>query len=218
VIGGDGAVYVGSADGGFHALNPDGTRRWRFETRGIIDSAAVIGRYDPALGTSPITVGSGDERLHHLRSDPQDLPAARRVIWTHRADQRSTTGQRVNWWEGNVEAGADGTLFAGNTGGSAYAVHPDGTAKWVFPTGNSVWTSAAIGDDGTTHWGSLDLSVHAVDAAGTERWKTGTLGFVVSSPALARGSLQPNAGSRRICHRMRRCSARRHTPENKEKR
>lgn len=49
-----------------------------------------------------------------------------------------------------------------------------------------MWTAAARGDDGTTYWGSLDLAVHAVDAGGHRLWRTSTVGFIISSPALAR--------------------------------
>ena len=62
VIGGDGSVYAGSADTFFYAIAPSGKLRWRFKTGQIIDSAATIGAYDPKLRTSPITVGSGDEK------------------------------------------------------------------------------------------------------------------------------------------------------------
>jgi outer membrane protein assembly factor BamB len=185
IIGGDGTLYVGSADTYFYAIAPNGHRRWRFKTGNIIDSAAVIGRYDPHLHTSPITFGSGDEYLYQLRTDARPLPRDRRIIWRYRATERCTAGQGVDWWEGNVELGLDGTLFAGNTGGCAYAIAPDGTLRWTYATGNSVWTDAARGDDGTTYWGSLDRAVHAVDASGHQLWQAGTLGFVVSSPALA---------------------------------
>ena len=43
VIGGDGTVYVGSADHDFYALRPDGRLRWKLRTGGIIDAAAAIG-------------------------------------------------------------------------------------------------------------------------------------------------------------------------------
>jgi outer membrane protein assembly factor BamB len=186
ILAGDGTIYVGSADTHFYAIAPSGQLRWRFRTGNIIDSAAVIGRYDPHLKTSPITFGSGDEFLYHLRTDRRRLSRNRRIIWKYKATERCTEGQLVNWWEGNVEIGLDGTLYAGNTGGCAYAIAPDGTPRWTYATGNSVWTDAARGDDGTTYWGSLDLAIHAVDANGQLVWRTPTLGFVVSSPALGR--------------------------------
>jgi len=130
-----------------------GDRPWAFRTGKGIFSTAVIGRYDARLGTSPITFGSGDEFLYQLRTDRRRLSPKKRVIWKYRATERCTTGQIVNWWEGNVELGLDGTLYAGNTGGCAYAVNPDGTLRWTYAAGNSVWTDAARGDDGTTYWG-----------------------------------------------------------------
>src|SRR5262245_2065320 len=185
VLGADETVYVGSADRWFYAIAPDGRRRWRFRTGNIIDSAAAIGG-DGGQHAGTVTFGSGDEYLYQLRTDPRPLSRKRRLVWKYRATEHCTTGQLVDWWEGNVEIGVDGTLYAGNTGGCAYALDPGGTVRWTYATGNSVWTAAARGDDGTTYWGSLDLGIHAVDAGGRRLWRTSTLGFVVSSPALAR--------------------------------
>src|SRR5436305_2381597 len=69
VIAGDGAVYFGSADGNFYALNPNGRQRWKLTTGNIIDAAAAL---DPAQRT--VTIGSGDEKLYHLSTDPRALP------------------------------------------------------------------------------------------------------------------------------------------------
>jgi len=184
IVDADGTVYVGSADANFYALSPKGVLRWKYKAGNLIDSAAVIGAKDSRIGTSPITFGSGDEKLYQLRTGT-NLSARPRTMWTYTPTDQPANTQLVNWWEGNAELGPDGTVYAGNTGGGAYAINPDGTRKWVYQTGNSVWTAAAIGDDGTTYWGSLDLSVYALDANGGLRWKVGTLGFVVSSPALA---------------------------------
>jgi outer membrane protein assembly factor BamB len=186
VIGGDGTVYVGSADGNFYALRPGGRQRWKLATGGIIDAAAAIGRYRRALDTVPITIGSGDERLYHLRSEP-NLPRSRRIVWRFKPTLPPTTGQLVNWWEGNVAIGPGGTIYAGNTGGAAYAINPDGTQRWVAPRGNSVWTTPAFGrgpQAGNTFWGSVDLFAFSLDRLGRQRWQTFTPGYVTSSPAL----------------------------------
>ena len=211
VVGADGTVYVGSADTYFYALNPNGTLRWRLKTGNIIDSAAVIGAYDPSLGTSPLTFGSADENLYHvstnvsaparcrsLRSHRSHLTlrsecvqrrrasAQPTVLWRFRPTQPPQPGQLVNWWEGNASIGPGGTIYAGNTGGYEYAVNPNGTQKWVFGAGNSIWTEPAFADDGTAYVGSLDAFVYAVDRDGRQLWRTPMLGFVISSPALAR--------------------------------
>jgi outer membrane protein assembly factor BamB len=183
VVGAGGTIFFGSADTYFYALNRKGRLRWRFKTGNIIDSAATIGRYDRRLRTTPVTFGSADERLYRLRSERR---RRRRIIWAFRPTRKPATGQLVDWWEGNAATGPGGLIYAGNTGGGAYAVNPNGTQRWVFQAGNSVWTAPAMGADGSTYWGSLDLNVYKLDSAGNKVWSTSTIGFVTSSPALAR--------------------------------
>ena len=178
VLGGDGSVYIGSADGAFYALSPDGTVAWSHQTEGIIDSAALV---EPGA----VTVGSGDGRLYRFRTDVPLPEGVDRLLWTFEALPPGAPGQEVSWWEGNVVAGPDGLLLAGNTEGHAYAVRSDGSMAWIHATGNAVWTAAAVDEDGTSYWGSLDFCVHAIDAAGAIKWTAPTLGFVTSSPALA---------------------------------
>jgi outer membrane protein assembly factor BamB len=184
VIGADGAIYVGSADRSFYALEPDGRERWRIRTGGIIDAAAAIGRFDRRLRTAPLTFGSGDERLYHVRTDRRRLSRARRVLWTFRASRRPATTQLVNWWEGNVGLAPDGTIMAGNTGGAAYALTPAGRVRWAFQTGNSVWTTPAFSPGGASYWGSLDFRAFSLNRHGRERWSKPAAGYFVSSPAL----------------------------------
>jgi outer membrane protein assembly factor BamB len=187
VIGGGGTVYVGSADHYFYALGPGGRLRWSLRTGGIIDAAAAIGRYVKGLRTAPITIGSGDERLYHLRTSPRDLPRKRRILWTFRPTLPPVPGQTVSWWEGNVAIGPGGTLYAGNTGGAAYAITPGGAQLWAAQRDNSVWTTPAFGEgaeSGNSFWGSVDLFAFSLDAAGHQRWQTFTPGFVISSPAV----------------------------------
>ena len=195
VIGGDGTVYVGSADTFFYAIAPSGKLRWRFKTGEIIDSAATIGAYDPKLRTSPITVGSGDEKIYRLRSDRRRLSPPERTIWTYSPRRPPATGQLVNWWEGNAVTGFGGVIYAGNTGGGGYALNPDGSERWVFPTGNSVWSAPAMTRDGRTFWTSLDLGIYGVDPRGRRLWSFTTVGFNASSPTLSKDESTIYVGS-----------------------
>jgi outer membrane protein assembly factor BamB len=170
VIAADGTVFVGSADTYFYAIGADGRLRWRLKTGGIIDAAG-------ALSDGTITFGSGDERLYHVT-------LSGRLLWKFRPTVPPVKGQRVNWWEGNVAIGPGGNLFAGNTGGTAYAVSPAGRRLWSFTAGNSLWTTPAFAPDGSSYWGSLDLNVYRLDAHGRPLWHAFTPGYVISSPAI----------------------------------
>ena len=181
VIGGDGTVYVGSADTYFYAIAPNGRVRWRIKTGGIIDAAGALSAFDPRARSAPLTFGSGDERLYHVTTPRRGRP---RILWTFRPTLPPVKGQQVDWWEGNVAVGPAGVLYAGNTGGTAYAVSPSGRPVWTFTGGNSIWTTPAFAADGSTFWGSLDFNVYRLDASGHPRWHTFTPGYVVSSPAI----------------------------------
>jgi outer membrane protein assembly factor BamB len=186
VIGGNGTVYVGSADRYFYALRPDGRVLWRFRTGGIIDAAAALGSRAKKGRSALITFGSGDERLYHLRTAPH-LPRQRRIAWTFEPTLPPAGGQQVSWWEGNPAIGPGGTIYVGNTGGAAYAINPDGTQRWAAPRDQSVWTTPAFGqgsESGNSFWGSVDLYAFSLDQNGRLRWQTFTPGYVTSSPAL----------------------------------
>lgn len=173
VVGADGTTFVGSADGRFSALDGRGRPRWTVTTGGLIDAGA-------ALDAGGVTFGSGDELLRRV-SRTTGAP-----IWQRKPSLPLVSSQKVQWWEGSVARGPDGTLYAGSTGGGAYAFSAGGAPRWAVARGNAVWTAPAIGPDGTTYWGSLDLAVFAVDAAGGVKWSTGTLGYITGSPALGR--------------------------------
>jgi outer membrane protein assembly factor BamB len=181
VIGGDGTVYVGSGDTYFYALRPDGRLRWRIKTGGLIDAAGALSAFDSALHSAPLTFGSADERLYHVTTPAHGPP---RIVWTFRASVPPVNGQQVDWWEGNVAVGPNGDLYAGNTGGTAYAIRPDGRLLWTFTAGNSLWTTPAFETDGSSFWGSLDLHVYRLSPSGVPQWQTFTPGYVISSPAI----------------------------------
>ena len=179
VVGGDGAVYFGSADNNFYALNPNGTLRWKYTTGNIIDAAAAISPSQRA-----VTIGSADETLYDFSTSPKRLTARRRVLWRYHATLRPAGGQLVDWWECDIAYGPDGNLYTGNTGGVIYSFTPKGRLRWTYATGQSVWTMPAFGPGGSTFWGSVDRNVYSLSTSGAHRWTQPTLGFVIASPAI----------------------------------
>ncbi len=174
VIDENGVIYVGSADHNFYALNPDGREKWRFTTGEIIDSAAAIPRPGLLSAEPGILVPAGDGHVYYLNRDDG------RLIWAFTAPDKAFN----SWFEGNVQIGYDGTIYAGNTNFNYYAISPAGALKWTFPTAANAWSAAAIGADGTLYWGSNDTFAYAVDPHGQQKWAKRTLGFIAASAAI----------------------------------
>ncbi len=174
VIDETGVIYVGSADHNFYALCPDGREKWRFTTGEIIDSAAAIPRND-LLGPEPgILVPSGDGHIYYLNREDG------RLLWSFTAPDEAFN----SWFEGNVQIGYDGVIYAGNTNFNYYAITPEGHLKWTFPTAANAWSAAGIGADGTIFWGSNDTFAYAVTPDGQQKWAKRTLGFIAASAAV----------------------------------
>jgi outer membrane protein assembly factor BamB len=131
-----------------------------------------------------VTIGSADENLYHLNTNPRKLRRRKRMLWRYHATLKPATGQLVDWWEDDVAYGPDRNIYTGNTGGVIYSFTPRGRLRWTFPAGNSVWTMPAFGPHGVSFWGSVDRSIYALDGSGHKKWSTPTLGFVISSPAI----------------------------------
>jgi len=101
---------VGSADRTFYAIDRDGNLKWKFVTGEIIDSAALLD------DEGRVVFGSGDGRLYALDR------ATGAVLWTFQADDPGVNSAFINWFEGNVAVGADGTLYAPNDNFCTYAL------------------------------------------------------------------------------------------------
>lgn len=181
VIGGDGAVYVGSADRYFYALNADGTERWKHLTGEIIDSSALLD------DRGRVYVGSGDGRLY-VFDGATGAPA-----WTFAADPPSTSGAFINWFEGNVAIAFDGTLYVPNDNFYTYALDRDSQAvRWRHTTADQTWSLPAVdAATGRLFIGNNNLlsflgqNTFALDpVTGAAIWSHSTDGTIAASPAL----------------------------------
>ncbi len=184
VIAGDGTIYIGSADHTFYALTADGSLRWSLPVGEIIDSSAIL----DADGRVIFPCGDGHVYAVDAATGATD--------WTFAADDPSTTGAFINWFEGNIAMLPDGTLVAGNDNFRVYAIDgQSGAGLWSFTMPDQTWSSAAVdigANDGagTMYIGNNDLlgrgNTYAIGgSAGTKVWSNAdSLGTVAASPVL----------------------------------
>ena len=158
----DGTLFVGTFDGTFFALAPDGRIQWKFKAGREIHSSAAIG----TDGT--IYFGCRDGKFYAL------TPAGKRK-WTF------PTGA---WVDSSPAIAADGTVCFGSWDHFVYALNPDGSLKWKFATGAEVNSSPAIAADGTLYIGSHDRKFYALTPDGRVRWIFSTGAEIMSSPAI----------------------------------
>jgi outer membrane protein assembly factor BamB len=207
-IGRDGTVYVGSDDNNLYAINPDGTKKWEFETGGRIGQVW----FSPAIGSDgTIYIGSFDNKVYAINPDGSKkwefktgvvLNSSSPAIGSdgtvyvgvsHANKIYALDGQTgAKKWEfetgsrtvSSPAIGSDGTVYVGSADNKVYALNPDGTKKWAFATGSHVYSSPAIGSDGTIYVGSYDNNLYAINPDGTKKWVFETGGWVQCSPAI----------------------------------
>ena len=195
-IGGDGTVYIGSADGNFYALRPDGKRalalpdrrdhRRRRGARRLDRGQARASRSRSAPATSAST---------SCAARPGKLPRQQRIALAFAPTSPPATGQLVNWWEGNVAYGPGRRPLRRQHRRRRLRAQPRRDPALGRPSAATRCgrRPPSAGPSGNSYWGSVDLYAFSLDPNGQQRWQTFTPGYVTSSPAL---------GSRR--HRLRR--------------
>ncbi len=186
VIGGDGTIYVGSADRWFYAIAADGTLRWKVETGEIIDSSALLD------DRGRVYFGSGDGHLRALDA------ATGAAVWDFAADAPGgalNPSAIINWFEGNVTLGPDGTLYAGNDNFLFYGLDREtGTATWKSKVPDQTWSAAAVDPaSGAIYVGNnsllsvLGANLLSFDGKGGDRWRQRAWdGTIAASPMIAR--------------------------------
>ncbi len=211
----DGTIYIGTlwslGNGGkLHAVNPDGTEKWRFQTGDAVSSSPAIGddgtiffgSYDTYIyalhpnGTLKWSYKTGDQ----VRGPPSIANDGTVYIGSFDGYLYALNPNGTMKWkcgvghygtETNPSFGSDGIIYVGRQ--YLYAIYPNGTIKWSFDMGpgRSIHTSSpAISADGTIYVGThiYDVSageIIAVNPDGTERWrKMISLHWVDSSPCI----------------------------------
>lgn len=161
----DGVVYVGTGDGGFHAVDAaSGTRRWRYVAGGKIRTGA-------ALDGTRVVFGSADHFVYALER------ADGREAWRFDSKAEIDGAPLVR----------DGHVFVGNRGPGLYSLAAaSGKEEWrLFFWGSWVESTPLI-DDGVLYIGSSDLGhVSAIDpASGRVKWRGNAWGWTFGTPLL----------------------------------
>lgn len=170
VVGPDGTIYTGSVwsetllpSAFIHAINPDGTVKWRYE----------LGFYDDQTESSPALGPEGNVYVGTPRNFFVALNSSGQEIWRFTTLDDITTNPVVAP-NGTVYAKLDGFLFA---------FTPTGQVLWQFPIGSNWPGSPAMALDGTIYVPGAG-GLFAINPNGTQKWKfIGPDSF--SSPAVA---------------------------------
>jgi len=160
VIGPDGTIYIGGADGQLYALNPDGSLRW-------VKSGLFLGLSSPAIGNDGTIYFGSFTNLYAVTPDGA-------LKWTF------STGDIIS---SSPAIGDGGHIYFGSADRNLYALSSDGSEVWHFETGGPISSSPAT-HEGNVYFGSADGKVYAVHWDGTEQWHYQTGGNVDCSPAV----------------------------------
>ena len=143
----EGRVLFGAQDGFVHALEADGTERWRYKVVADVDGSGWLGP-DGAF-----IVGADDGRVYALRQD-----GSLRWSFVAQKDIRSSVG-----------GDGDDRVYVTSHDGALYALGTSGTVDWVFPTAAPMQSTPVVDARGDVYVGGQDNVLYALDAGGKVR-------------------------------------------------
>ena len=134
-IGGDGTVYVAAdrgVDSVIYAINPNGGKKWGFESEGAVESSLAIAADGTLYAGTDSRVGKGG-RVYALNSDGTKK-------WVYKTSEGVSAAPVI---------GSDGSLYMGLSNGSVIALTPDGNDLWRFEANGFIGHPLAIDGKGT---------------------------------------------------------------------
>jgi outer membrane protein assembly factor BamB/murein DD-endopeptidase MepM/ murein hydrolase activator NlpD len=165
VIGSDGLIYVGGAEGSLYALDAQGRVRWQFS------------QADDYVGVTPAIAANGTLYFGSRAG----------TLYALKPDGTAKWSYHMGGWSTSPIVSSGGTVYVGSGEDCRlYALNPDGTAQWRFSAASWINSPPAVGYDGTIYVGSSDSRVYALTPYGTCRWSYQTGGYVDASPVTGR--------------------------------
>lgn len=172
----DGTVYINTASGYLHALNPDGNEKWRFPIRWSSDFWN-----SPNIGPDG-TIYIGTAR--HEDSSPGAGLVAINPDGTEKWRSLEASGVTIVpsiTDDGTIVFGAADTI---TNKGKIISLDSGGKKKWEFWLEEWLEGSAAVGSDGTIFSGSKEGNFYALTPNGAEKWRFRTGGGISATPTI----------------------------------
>lgn len=201
VVGHHGTIYVGSLDGQFVALDPDGSLQWRYAAgEKIYPTALVVGR-SVIFGTNGGELVSltteGQPRWKLALQDVVDASATLGPDgWVYVAANGVYAVDllgRMHWHKPTADHVRSAPaihparlIVVGTSAGTLIALRPDGSVAWETPVGGAVEGAASIDDDGNIYVGNGRGEILQLDSSGRINWRFKTRGEVRATPAISR--------------------------------
>jgi len=181
VVGGDGTVYVGSLDGQFVALNPDGSLKWRYSAGQKIYPSALVAGTSVIFGTHQQELVSlsleGQPRWKLPLQDLVDAsatlgPDGKVYVVANGAYAVDLLG-RLHWHKPTADhvrtapvIHPAGLVVIGTTEGSLVALRLDGSVAWEVALGGAIEGAASVDDGGRIYTGTGRGEIVQLDQAG----------------------------------------------------
>ena len=141
-VGNGGTIYFGDVNGYLHAVNPNGTRKWRKDlVRNIISSPSITEEGN-------IIIGCYDGYVYSFNPDNGVQN------WKFETEKNEEIS-------GSPSIDKNGIIYIGAWNGWFYALNPNGSLKWKFKALDEIFTSAAIDENGTIYFGAHTTSFSA---------------------------------------------------------
>lgn len=170
----NGAVYIGSSDGTFYAVDEEtGKVKWKKNTPGEVNSSPAV-----ADGTVYVLDMRGIMHAYNAETGDQKwyfMTEFERRFQANRLHGYPPVQQTMpDSWDLYLSspAIANGKVYFGSGDGNVYALDAEsGALLWKAATGDVVHASPAIAN-GVVYIGSWDSNFYALDAeTGTEKWR-----------------------------------------------
>jgi outer membrane protein assembly factor BamB len=201
VAGHDGTIYVGSLDGQFVALRPDGSLKWRYSAGQKIYPSALVAGTSIIFGTHQRELVSlslqGQPRWKLPLDDVVDAsatlgPNGEIYVVADGAYAVDLLG-RLHWHRPTADHVRTAPvihparlIIIGTTEGTLIALRPDGAVAWEVALGGALEGAASVDDEGRIYVGAGNGEIIQVDQEGTVRWRFKTGDEVRATPAIAR--------------------------------